>query len=57
MVWLKIILLFIILNLKICKLIDVVNNGLTSSPKLTIKSETLSEWIISERILSLAVEG
>ena len=30
---------------------------MTNTQKLTIKEDTLIEWIISQRILSLSVEG
>lgn len=32
-------------------------NSLTSYQKINIKEDVLSEWIISEKVLSLAVEG
>jgi hypothetical protein len=41
---------------EICKLIDIVTNSTVIS-KTTIKEDKLIEWIISERIISLAVEG
>lgn len=40
--------------MKICKLIE---NSKTLNCKTVIKEEFLSDWIITERILSLSVEG
>jgi ubiquitin carboxyl-terminal hydrolase 9/24 len=41
---------------EICKLIDSINSSSTMT-KTSIKETVLIEWIISQKILSLAVEG